>query len=142
MRRGCVVVGTDFSEGAEGALQEGRWLAREARLDLQVLHVAELGTPWQPTGRSRDWLATASLDPAMVIVRPGRPWAEIIRHAQEVSAAVVVLGSHGASGFQAMTLGSTASRVALRAPCPVLLAARRIIGPPADHTAITSPNSL
>jgi nucleotide-binding universal stress UspA family protein len=50
-------------------------------------------------------------------------WVEIVRHAKEVSAAMIVLGSCGASGIQSTTLGSTASRVALRAPCPVLFVA-------------------
>ena len=122
--RACVLVGTDFSEGALGALREGRWLAHRAVLDLRVLHVMEPGTPWRPDARAREWLTAVALDPAMVIVRQGRPWVEIVRHAHEASAAIIVLGSHGASGFQAMSLGSTASRVALRASCPVLFVAR------------------
>jgi len=106
------------------ALREARWLASRAELELQVLHVTEHGPAWRPDARAREWLRVAAFDPVMVLVRQGRPWVEIVRHAHEVSAAVIVLGSHGASGFQALTLGSTASRVALRAPCPVLFAAR------------------
>jgi hypothetical protein len=67
---------------------------------------------------------------------------EIVRHAKEVSAAMVVLGSHGAAGFQSMTLGSTASRVALRAPCPVLFVANWREGLPAGETVPTSLHSL
>jgi nucleotide-binding universal stress UspA family protein len=122
--RACALVGVDFSEGALGALREGRWLARQAGLELQLVHVTERREPWRPDAPARDWLRVASLDPSMVLVRAGLPWVEIVRHAREVSAAVVVLGSHGASGFQAMTLGSTARRVALGAPCPVLFVAR------------------
>jgi nucleotide-binding universal stress UspA family protein len=60
----------------------------------------------------------------MVAVRHGHAWIEIVRHALEISAAVIVLGSHGASGVQPLSLGSTAYRVALRAPCPVLFVSR------------------
>jgi nucleotide-binding universal stress UspA family protein len=123
-RRACVLVGIDFSEGAMGALREGRWLAQQAGLELHVVYVTETRAPWRPDATAWGWLRAASLDPSMVLLREGLPWVEIIRHAREVSAAVVVLGSHGASGFQAMTLGSTASRVALGAPCPVLFVAR------------------
>ena len=118
--RASVVVGVDFSDGAIYALREARWLARRAGLGLQVLHVADNDVAWQPDDRARSWLLAASIDPALVLVRHGLPWVEIVRHTLEVSTAVIVLGSHGAAGPQAMTLGSTASRVALRAPCPVL----------------------
>jgi len=53
-----------------------------------------------------------------------------------------VLGSHGASGFQALALGSTASRVALRAPCPVLIAARLEPRYPSEETAAESIHPL
>jgi nucleotide-binding universal stress UspA family protein len=138
--RACVLAGIDFSEGAMSALREGRWLARRAGLDLQVLHVTEHGPAWRPDVPAREWLAAASFDPSMVLVRQGRPWVEIVRHAHEVSAAVIVLGSHGASGFQAMTLGTTASRVALRAPCPVLFAARRDARQTSDETPAATIN--
>jgi len=121
---GRVVVGTDFSEGALRALADGRWLARRAGLELQVLHVLEPGSPPPPEWQAREWLAATSLDPALLISRQGRPWIEIVRHAHEVSASIIVLGTHGQSGFQAMSLGTTASRVALRASCPVLFTAR------------------
>ena len=123
-RRACVLVGIDFSEGSLGALREGRWLAGRAGLELQLLHVSEHGAPWKPDAPEWDWLKAVPLETGGVLVRQGRPWVEIVRHAHEVSAAVVVLGSHGASGVQSMTLGSTASKVALRAPCPVLFVSR------------------
>jgi nucleotide-binding universal stress UspA family protein len=122
--RACVLVAIDFSKGALGALHEGRWLAHRAGLDLRVLHVAESGSAWPPDSPAWDWLTTAPIEPGMVAVRQGQPWIEIVRHAHEISAAVIVLGSHGASGIQALSLGSTACRVALRAPCPVLFVAR------------------
>jgi nucleotide-binding universal stress UspA family protein len=114
------VVGVDFSEGAMYAYREGRWLARRAGLGLQLVHVVDKDLVWHPDAQASGWLRAASIDPALVLVRHGLPWVEIVRHALEVSTAVIVLGSHGASGPQAMTLGSTASRVAMRAPCPVL----------------------
>jgi nucleotide-binding universal stress UspA family protein len=131
-------VGVDFSEGAMHALHEGLWLARRAGLGLQVLYVTDSGVPWQSDEAASEWLHRASLDPALVLVRHGLPWVEIVRHALEVSTAVIVLGSHGASGFQAMTLGSTASRVALRAPCPTLFVARPRERMPPDEIAIPS----
>lgn len=124
-RRARVVVGIDFSDGSLGAVREGRWLAGRAGFEVRLIYVAENGTPWTPDAPDWEWMRVAPVEPGMVLVRQGRPWIEIVRYANEISASLVVLGSHGASGIQSMTLGSTASRVALRAPCPVLFVAHR-----------------
>ncbi|HUF75755.1 MAG TPA: universal stress protein [Longimicrobiales bacterium] len=140
--RASVVVGVDFSEGAMLAFREGRWLSRRAGLGLQVVHVADDDLAWQPDAGATAWLREASLDPGLMLVRQGLPWVEIVRHALEVSSAVVVLGSHGASGPQAMTLGSTASRVAMRAPCPVLFVSQRREHMPYTEIAVPSQHPL
>ena len=44
--RACVLAATDFSIGALNALEEGRWIAWRAAVDLHVLHVAAPGAPW------------------------------------------------------------------------------------------------
>ena len=135
----CVVAGIDFSDGALSAVREGRWLAERVGLGLQVLHVVGDGVAWQPDRHTWDWLRTASVHPNTLLVRRGLAWVELVRHAREVSAAVVVLGSFGSSGAQAVNLGSTASRVALRAPCPVLFVGGwRESSPPLEspHTTI------
>jgi nucleotide-binding universal stress UspA family protein len=118
----CVVATVDFSDGALRAVREGRWLAQRAGLSLQVLHVTAPGAVWRPEPRVWNWLREAAVDPSTLLVRRGLAWVEIVRHAKEVEAAFLVLGSHGASGPQSVTLGSTASQVALRAGCPVLFA--------------------
>jgi len=116
-----VVVAIDFSEGSLGALREARELGNRAGLELRLIHVAENGTPWTPDAPQWEWMRTAPVEPGMVLVRRGRPWIEIVRYAKEIAAALVVVGSHGASGAQTMALGSTASKVVLRASCPVVV---------------------
>jgi nucleotide-binding universal stress UspA family protein len=53
-------------------------------------------------------------------LREGKPAAEIVRVAQELPADLIVMGTHGRSGFQRWVLGSVAETVLRRAPCPVL----------------------
>lgn len=57
---------------------------------------------------------------AVVEVRDGSPGTEIVRAAQELDADLVVMGTHGRTGFQRWALGSVAETVLRRAPCPVL----------------------
>ena len=53
-------------------------------------------------------------------LREGRPAIEIVRAAQERHADLIVMGTHGRSGFQRWVLGSVAETVLRRAQCPVL----------------------
>jgi nucleotide-binding universal stress UspA family protein len=44
-----------------------------------------------------------------------------VRYAHEIMPAMIVVGSHGTSGFQPLSLGSTAARLAVLSPFPVLV---------------------
>ena len=53
-------------------------------------------------------------------VRVGTPFVEIVRHARELQADLVVIGTHGRTGLAHVLLGSTAEKVVRKAHCPVL----------------------
>ena len=72
-------------------------------------------------------VAALELDPALVRTRSGVPWVEVARRARESGAVLVVVGSHGGSGFQPLALGSTAVKLALQAPCPVVVVGPRAV---------------
>jgi nucleotide-binding universal stress UspA family protein len=55
------------------------------------------------------------------ILELGDAREEIVRHAKALSADLIVMGTHGRSGFQHLLLGSVAERVVRSAPCPVLV---------------------
>lgn len=65
--------------------------------------------------------AVADDDPAVSCeIVTGKPGVEIARYADDHGVDLIVLGSHS-PGMQDYFLGSTASRVARRAPCSVLI---------------------
>ncbi len=51
----------------------------------------------------------------------GPPAFEIIQHAEENECDLIVIGTHGLTGFDRFLLGSVASKTIRRAPCPVLI---------------------
>lgn len=53
-------------------------------------------------------------------VRTGNPHQEILREAEELGVAMIVVATHGHSGVEHMLFGSTADRVVRNAKCPVL----------------------
>ncbi len=50
----------------------------------------------------------------------GEPWRVITEMAERDVFDIIVMGTHGRSGFAHLALGSVAERVVRHAPCPVL----------------------
>lgn len=128
-----VLAGIDFSDGAKSALREARLLARGAGLERSVHHSTEperlacRRTCAGMVGRgvSRDGHGSRPGGTAVARDRTARAGAVGIGRA--------VVGSHGASGFQAMPHGRRRAGVALMASCPVLFASRRNRHRPSDQ---------
>jgi nucleotide-binding universal stress UspA family protein len=118
-----ILAGVDFSDGARTALDAARALAHRMNVGLVAVHVYE---PLEAEGvsldaRSEQWLADSHVTPDRLQVRYGQPWVELARAASASGALAVVVGSHGRSGSQPVALGSTAARLGLVAPCPVVV---------------------
>jgi nucleotide-binding universal stress UspA family protein len=54
------------------------------------------------------------------LIDVGQPVGLILDRAANLPANLIVMGTHGTSGFQHLILGSVAEKVLRRAPCPVL----------------------
>jgi nucleotide-binding universal stress UspA family protein len=134
---------TDFSDGARRALSQAVTLAGWYEARLTVLHV----TPSAPTvagfppmvnpitmeSMSRERVqeevrafaepATAAGLDVKVSVREGPAAAGIVEEAAVARADLIVMGTHGRSGFEHLMLGSVTEKVLRTAPCPVLTVA-------------------
>jgi nucleotide-binding universal stress UspA family protein len=120
-----IVVGTDFSSGAELALQQALTLAAESNASIALVHAYE-DTPG--TLASNDQPSTAlhsRLEEAVrrsgakergirvdCLVRRGAPWDKVVNVASELGAMLIVVGAHGQRGPMGSSLvGSVATRV-------------------------------
>jgi nucleotide-binding universal stress UspA family protein len=63
---------------------------------------------------------------AQPLLRIGTAYDEIVNAAKEIRADLIVIGSHGRSGFERFLVGSTAERVVQYAPCPVLVVKKKL----------------
>lgn len=125
---GPVVVGTDFSESAAAALGEARRLGALLGVAIEVVHVVDgaPATAWREGGRADEWLRSADMDVSELTIRFGSPWVELVRFEEDVSPVLLVVGSHGLSGYQPLAIGSTAARVSMHARCPVVLVSPKV----------------
>jgi len=67
-----------------------------------------------------DLLRSRGLHPTPVYLQ-GDPGEEILRLIRERGIDLVVVGSHGRTGFKKLLLGSVSARIVNEAPCPVLV---------------------
>lgn len=112
---------TDFSPCSDAAVQVARECARRFSARLHILHVL-----WAGADRTMPPLLNKLADelggdvPVVTAVESGAPAEQIVRYAVRHGIDLIVVGTHGRTGFTRALLGSVAERVARTAPCPVL----------------------
>jgi nucleotide-binding universal stress UspA family protein len=63
--------------------------------------------------------------PMKPLIREGDPVSEILSQATDMKADLLVMGTHGRSGFERLLLGSVTEKILRKASCPVLTVPRR-----------------
>ena len=134
---------TDFSENSRAALQCAIEYAKAFEASLSILHVlnsSRLGYPAFEIGVPFDLQSVLKaleesvakafedlVDDCKKVVgdvktfsRMGVPANEIVRLADEESIDLIIMGTHGWTGFRHLILGSTAENVVRSANCPVM----------------------
>lgn len=134
---------TDFSENSLAARMIAINYSQVLSAELLILHVinsSQLGYPSLDEGIPLDIKSVLdgiqeSVDKALDLIakecrsetasvqvysRIGRPALEIVRFADEHEVGLIVMGTHGWTGFKHLIMGSTAENVLRTANCPVL----------------------
>ena len=140
----------DSSESSRRALDHALALSRWYEAELTILHVSPLMptifglepapseamlAPFDRQAVGRELAAfvgnTADVRPAPQLrVLAGPTVGTILAFAAEAGTDLIVLGTHGRTGFERFMLGSVTEKVVRRAPCPVLTVPRRAEGAP------------
>lgn len=138
-----ILVPCDFSEYAELAYSWAVGLAEKCGAKVIIVHAAQLFTSLgypesvylldlkkmedevlaDAEKRLHEFVAKKGVSPVVVETRAvsGDPFWEICQTAEKEHADLIVMGSHGRTGFAHVLLGSVAERVVRHAPCPVLV---------------------
>jgi len=134
-----ILVPIDFSNTSRAALRYAVTLARDYSADISLIHVVEpeaygLLADLELSESRITFVesATARLAkvakeevPSSIEVRPwvqiGAPYEQITSAAKILNADLIVISTHGYTGFRHAILGSTAERVVRHADCPVLV---------------------
>ncbi|MDD5435302.1 MAG: universal stress protein, partial [Nitrospira sp.] len=129
---------TDFSESAEDASLYAISMAEKYQSKIYVVHVIEpftyttdLGIDMGDQYQVMEATAKRFLDDKVTSIREkiinvegillsGEPFVEIIKYAKLEQVNLIIMATHGRSGFEHMLLGSVAEKVVRKSPCPVL----------------------
>jgi nucleotide-binding universal stress UspA family protein len=124
------VVGTDFSQDSQQALELALGLVGDRATRVALVHVCELGVDdlddqrllscEQALCRLVDAQRRRGAD-VVGVLRSGRPWQKLDNVAVEVGATLIVIGRHGAGRGRGVALGSVAEQLVRSASRPILL---------------------
>ncbi len=141
-----MLVPTDFSPGAEPALDYAQRIAQAFRAEIVLLHVLDLslaalaGFPSTlamvpAAGELLDRIrgetdgemakVVARVPGARSIIREGTPRSTILDVAREIGADLIVMGTHGRTGLGHVFFGSVAEHVVRHSRIPVLTVRQR-----------------
>jgi len=136
-----ILVPVDFSETGMLALEHASFMARLAKADLILLHVLpvseyhfEIPEPvmrienHDEVNRVVEQKLSELVDSvranygcvAKSISARGKVAHEVMELAKEENVDLIIMGTHGASGFEEFFVGSNAHKVVTVAPCPVI----------------------
>lgn len=141
---GKILVAVDGSKEAEAALKEAEEIARSTGSGLHIVHalydrpqapyphpLAKEG--WEEHLEEAKEKARSFADKKASLIREsggevewagivlGEPDKEIVRLAEELGAAMIVVGSRGLGGVRRALMGSVSDSVVRHAHCPVLV---------------------
>ncbi len=136
-----ILVPTDFSKHAEYALKVAAQIAKKNNGEIFLIHMLELPTSGNDAitaaheipelmlfknaaiSKLEDIMAAPYLKDLKVtkIIQFEMAFDGILKSGEEHNADLVVMGSHGASGFQEMFIGSNTEKVVRNSTVPVLV---------------------
>ena len=136
-----IIITTDFSETSLLAIKHGAFLAQYTKGEIYLVHI--ISKHWEKFNVFTPSISLDNIEKASSavetkleelaegirknygvkvtsVVNTGNPTTEIVRFAKEISAGLIVMGTHGYSAWEDLTIGSNALKVITKSPCPVL----------------------
>ncbi len=133
-----ILVPLDFSDDSIHALEHAIIYANKYGYNIRLIHVKRKNADYQPTYNLKDFdevfrsgiadnfdniinryqnMLKGTFD---YRIREGRIYSEICNQAKYGDSELIIMGTHGVSGFEEKWVGSNAFRIVSHASCPVI----------------------
>jgi len=136
-----IIITTDFSETSLLAIKHGAFLAKYTKGEVYLLHI--INKHWESFNVFTPTVTIDNIEKGSVevqqkleelaqnvrseyginvttVVNTGNATSEIVKFAKEINAGFIVMGTHGYSAWEDLTIGSNALKVITKSPCPVM----------------------
>lgn len=136
-----IIITTDFSETSYLAIKHGAFIAQYTKGEIYLVHI--ITKHWEKFNVFTPSITIDNIEKAsdavqnkldelatdikkefgvnvITVVNSGNPTSEIVKFAKEIKAGLIVMGTHGYSSWEDLTIGSNALKVITKSPCPVL----------------------
>ncbi|HNS18390.1 MAG TPA: universal stress protein [Bacteroidales bacterium] len=136
MKQKVIIVAVDFSDCSINALEHALSIARKSDSDLKMVWVNKayqersvaLKDPEAAIVDARQTFEEMirQYQPQLpngtisYVIRDGKVYREIVKIADEEKAFMIIVGTHGSSGFEEFWIGSNAQKIVSSAKCPVI----------------------
>jgi len=161
-----ILFATDFSAASEAALPYAAAICRRFGSTLHLVHVMSeasvlmaaggvdymsMGTIYEDARaeakqRIRQLAERFAGIECFKFVLQGQVWKSLARLIEETEIELIILGTHGRTGFGKLLLGSVAEDILRHSPCPVLTVGPKVAGraklPELDRSASLAPVEL
>jgi nucleotide-binding universal stress UspA family protein len=141
-----IIITTDFSETSYLAIKHGAFLAKYTKGEVFLVHV--ITKHWEKFNVFTPSITLDNIEKASdavqkkleelaadireeyavnvtTVVNSGNPTTEIVNIAEELEADLIVMGTHGYTAWEDLTIGSNALKVITKSPCPVMTMSER-----------------
>lgn len=134
-----ILIPYDFSETADLSLEHAIFMAKLLKAEITLLHIVETvsftsaishafsGFEKKIESATNEKLEQLAADihnksgiSIKIRTEVGRIYKKICNVAKEMEADIIIMGTHGTSGYQRFSVGTNTSKVVQEAPCPVL----------------------
>ena len=130
-----ILTAIDFSDCSLKALDYAAYLADKLEAELSLIHVCKpyAKNLYYPDTKKHEKKETEKKLDDLVskyqkklktkvssVIREGKVYKEVVNQAKYRDAYIIVVGTHGISGFEEFFMGSNAYRILTASPCPVL----------------------
>ena len=134
-----ILIPYDFSETADLSLEHAVFMAKLMKAQITLLHIVETVSFTSAISHALSGfekkIETATNEKLETLAREihlksgvtlnvrtevGRIYRKICSVAKEIDADIILMGTHGSSGYQKFSVGTNTSRVVQESPCPVL----------------------
>jgi nucleotide-binding universal stress UspA family protein len=136
-----IIITTDFSETSLLAIKHGAFLAQYTKGEIYLVHI--ITKHWEKFNVFMPSVTLDNIEKASssvllkleelasditknygvkvtTVVNSGNPTSEIVKYAKEIKADLIVMGTHGYSSWEDLTIGSNAMKVITKSPCAVM----------------------